>query len=86
MLRLVNFENTSIELIHVCGMAGCGGVRVVFGWNHVITCDRCRNRENMGYVPPHFSQIIRQSAPLQPKELPVFVYEGDPEYMCPPTF
>ena len=36
---------------------------------------------------PHFSQSIRQSAPLQLKKMPVFVYEGTPEYMCPtPTF
>ena len=35
---------------------------------------------------PHFSQIIRQNAPLQLKKLLVFVYEGTPEYMCPLHF
>ena len=34
----------------------------------------------------HFSQIIRQSVHLQFKNLYVFVYEGAPEYMCPPLF
>ena len=36
-----------------------------------------------GACAPNFSQIISQSAPLQLKNLPVFVYEGAPEYMCP---
>ena len=33
---------------------------------------------------PHFSQIIRQSAPLQLKKMPIFVHKGAPEYMCSP--
>ena len=32
--------------------------------------------------PPQFSQIFRQSVPLQLKKLPVFLYEGAPEYTC----
>ena len=32
-----------------------------------------------GAYAPHLSQIIRQSAFLQLKTLPVFVYEGAPE-------
>ena len=32
---------------------------------------------------PHFSQIIRQSAPLQLKKMPIFVHKGAPEYMYP---
>ena len=35
---------------------------------------------------PHFSQSIRQSAPLQLKTLPVFVYEGASDTCAPPYF
>ena len=48
---------------------------------------RCRNQEARGArAPPHFSYIFVQSAPLQLKKLPVFVYEGAPEYKYPPLF
>ena len=45
---------------------------------------RHRNWGEQGTRAPNFSQIIRQSAPLQLEELPVFVYDGAPEYMCTP--
>ena len=35
---------------------------------------------------PPVSQIITHSAPLQLKKLPVFVYEGAPEYVCSTLF
>ena len=35
---------------------------------------------------PHFSQSIRQSAPLQLKTLPVFVYEGASDTCAPLLF
>ena len=44
---------------------------------------RRRNRGAQGHVPRTFSQIISQSAPLQLKKLPGFVYEGAPECMYP---
>ena len=44
---------------------------------------RRKNRGHRGLVPPTFLQIIRQSAPLQLKELPIFSFEGATEYMCP---
>ena len=36
-----------------------------------------------GGICPHSLKIIKQSAPLQLKMLPVFVYEGAPKYMYP---
>ena len=61
-----------------------------FGWatseNKAMTTDMDVGTGGAGGTYPHFSQIIRQSAPLQLKKLPVFVMRVPLNIHVPPHF